>query len=433
MVDIRRLVFTKARISSLLRGIKNGTSVPKWANEGRAVTENGTTVLYIGDLRVVSTEEQEAWLRKRLYDKSAKPISFARDAGYDAIQKESLGVSRRAFYAFLSSQAIHQKSAARPKPAKTAGQKVYRRGLIEIDLVEVKPKDVKTLGRTKSTYIYVCVDKLTSYMVCTEIKTKVAVKSRDVLSKLLDQMEGALGKKVYRIQSDAGGEFMGAVLPMLEKRGIKKEIVKLGPAVESRNRFLQAKLYNLIRQRRGGTFAKLLEEARTQCNETKSRITGFSPTDALAQKDSVLADRFNNKRQAPGKDLLPKVSKGSLVRVLKKARKADKFYKSYRATHYSAPYTVTAVRGRSFTVNGKTYPRDRLLLVPKVDQKSLRLIEERSKRAADTPEQKAQKSNKRKKKRAEERAKNVAQPRRSSRAATKQTVTASKQARDKKR
>ena len=62
--------------------------------------------------------------------------------------------------------------------------------------MEVKSKDVQSLGRKQDTYIYTMIDKLTSYLVCVEIKTKIADKSRVVLSKMLDQMEKALGKKV---------------------------------------------------------------------------------------------------------------------------------------------------------------------------------------------------------------------------------------------
>ena len=96
MVDIRRLAFTRARVKSLVRDIENGRSVPKWLTDPRITKKNGIPVLHVGTLRVVPREDQEAWLRDRLYDKDRPPISFSRDAGYDQIQKETLGISRRA-------------------------------------------------------------------------------------------------------------------------------------------------------------------------------------------------------------------------------------------------------------------------------------------------------------------------------------------------
>ena len=65
--------------------------------------------------------------------------------------------------------------------------------------------------------------------------------------------------------------------------------------------------------------------------------------------------------------------------ILKKARKGVIDYKKYRAKHFSAPHTITDIRGQAYTVNGKTYSRDRLQKVPNVDKTSEKLIADRIK------------------------------------------------------
>ena len=375
MVDIRRVVFTKARIVKLLADLKNGRSMPKWAVDAK----QSKGLLYIGGREVVPREDQQDWLRTRVYEKSKTPISFSRDGGYDAIAKISLGVSRRAWYAF--SQELHQTVAARPGKVRNPGQKIYTRGVVECDLIEARESDVAPFGRIKPTYICNLVDKLTSYMVCREVKTKKAEVVAKLLDELFDEMETAYGgkRKIRELLADDGGEFKKEVLVLLEKRKIRKKVVPLAPAVEARNRFLQRIFYNLVKQKRGGKFGKLLEEARVICNQTKSRILKVSPEEALALPDSELATRFNSKRAAPGKMRGPKISVGDTVRVLKKAQKGDAFFKGYRAKHYTSPRKVSAIRGRGYTVQGKSYPRQRLLKVVTVDKKSKALLEERGK------------------------------------------------------
>lgn len=127
----------------------------------------------------------------------------------------------------------------------------------------------------------------------------------------------------------------------------------------------------------GGKIQRYIDAATQIVNETKSRILGVSPIEALELPDLQLAKKFNTARQRPGKSLLPPIAVGSLVRILKLSKKQQTIgYKSYRQ-HYTAPYKVTKKIGRAFVVNGKRWPRDRLILVPPVDQKSKALIRSR--------------------------------------------------------
>jgi len=393
MVDIRRITFTRKRIESLkkklrsIQGRKKSTNtddekvrerdpvLPEWAHN----TSMRGARLFINGKQVVAIEDVENFLRDRIYDRTKPPISMSRDGGFDTLQKAYIGIGRRAWYSWLSKQETFQQQAARPKVYSKPGQRLYHRGHLAMDLVEIKEKDLAHLGRTRPTYLFTLVDRLTGYLTVLETKTKTSLACSRVLDKMLGQMETALGTKVKTIQSDDGGEFKSHVLALLKKRGIAKKVVPISARIEQANAFLQAKLYELFKQRRGGRLGKYLEEARGLVNNTKSRISGFSPADALAQKDADLAKKFNSKRQAPGKQLNTKITAGDKVRVLIKGRKQETFFKSYRGQHYGPVQTVSKVKGTGFVVAGKTYPRDRLYKVPGIDKKSKALLESRAK------------------------------------------------------
>jgi len=245
--------------------------------------------------------------------------------------------------------------------------------------VEAKAVDLPG-NRSTDTYFFVMIDRLTGFLCALELRTKevnpkTARGSLAVLKDLVAQMEKALGKPIRRVLSDAGTEFMAEVIPYLATRGIKKKIVPLGPTVESRNRVLQSRFYSLVRQHRGGTVAKLLAEAVEMCNQHTSRITGFRPVDAIKQPDRVLALKYNAKRQAPGKQLGPKIRVGDTVRYLTKPRKANLFYKGYRGQkNMSGVHKVTKIQGNSYTIDGKSYPRNRVIPVSALDMKSEKLL-----------------------------------------------------------
>ena len=167
---------------------------------------------------------------------------------------------------------------------------------------------------------------------------------------------------------------------------------------------------------RKGGFDKLLDEAVGLCNNTTSRIHGFRPSDAVGQKASVLSLKFNKRRQAPGKQLAPRIKKGDWVLVTDKAKKSDLFYKSYR-DHFSVPKQVSARKGHGYIVGGKSYPRDRLKKVPqKADEKSIALLRARQAPKRPSLEERKAKAKTRQAKRELEKAAYTAQPRRSGRA-----------------
>jgi len=299
MVNLRRVTFTHQKIKKI---IDDGP--PKsW---GEVDTKVRSGKLFIGDREVVPKEKVREWLHERLYNKSKKPIPLSRDAGYtDFIARETLGISRRVWFDFLAAQNVHQRFSTRPKPTKLPGRKLSNFGFLEMDLVEVKAKDLPY--RKTDTFIFTLVDRLSSYLVAKRVDTKAVDPPTKrgtlvVFKELLAEMRAALPTSVKEISSDAGGEFKGAMLKYLEQQGIKKRIVNMGGAIESRNGVLQRHLYRLINGLgRPGKLDKHIKEAVQLCNETTSRITKQRPVDALKMKPSELVGPFNNARQRPGK------------------------------------------------------------------------------------------------------------------------------------
>ena len=377
MVEIRRVRFTQARVNLLKTQIKEGNT-PKWA-QGAQI--RGGEV-HIGTRKVVPLEKIDETLRARMYTKNKKlrPVPFARDAGFEAISEEFFGISRRQFYDWLGRQSLYQQQARRPGVYSKGGQRLSKRGVLQFDLVEAMPKDVKSLGRTKKSpsYILTMIDLLTGFLVASEVRRKTAAVVAPVFKQALSKMTKNLGVSPHEAQSGAGGEFAAQTASVMKNANVKHKVVTLGPRVEQINAVLQNRLYTLIKQRRGGTFPELIEEAVQMVNHSKNRITGFSPVQALTKSDASLARSYNQKRGAASRVQLKKVGVGDLVRVLRDKRKGTRDYKSYRGKHYSDPLRVSAIRGRVYTVAGKTYPRDRLIKVAGVDKKSDALLKQRA-------------------------------------------------------
>ena len=376
MVEVRRIKFTKKRVQTLIEDWTKSKKKPEWAKT--MSVKDGS--LYVNGLLVVPAEEVSAWLRRRIYDKSLPPVSLSRDSGWtDHISKETLGISRRRWFDWLASQDVHQRFSLRPKPLKAAGQRLTRFGHCEMDLVEVKAKDVPS--RTTDTFIFTMIDRLSSYLVAKRVDTKMVdpPKKRGTLivfRELLEEMNEALPTPVHEINCDDGGEFKGAMLAYMKKRGIKKRVVQLGAAIEARNGVLQRKLYRLINIKRRGGLDKLLREAVTLCNQTTSKITKMTPIEAVKQSAASIEKVFNRARQKPGKRLGPRLKKGDTVLVMQSHAVAKKgaFYKSYR-DHWSSPKIIERVQGNAIFIGGKSVPRARVKLVRPLDRESVKLLE----------------------------------------------------------
>ena len=91
---------------------------------------------------------------------------MSRDAGYHIVQKRTVGISRRAFAAFIRKQAVLQITRDALPEKKGVGRPAQARGNLEIDLVEAKGKDIaKFIHRpTKNFYWITLIDRLTGWL-----------------------------------------------------------------------------------------------------------------------------------------------------------------------------------------------------------------------------------------------------------------------------
>ena len=131
MPDIRRLKFNRARVKAIIQAWTTNKTKPKWAD---TISVSKDT-LFINEKQVVPSEDVKSWLHQRAY-KTKEPIVLSRDGGYnDYISEETFGISRRAWFLWLSSQNIHQRFSARQKPTKLPGRKLSNFGFLEMDFV----------------------------------------------------------------------------------------------------------------------------------------------------------------------------------------------------------------------------------------------------------------------------------------------------------
>ena len=325
--------------------------------------------------RVVPLEEQTEFMRQMLL-KEDSDVPMARDSGYHILQQRTLGISRRAWAAFLGKQTVLQRTQNIPPERRKGGIKVTVRGHLEMDLIEGKGKDVGVTFLTDDWYWLSVVDVLTGYFIVRKNsdprkgKPKSAETTTRSLREVLNAMQAKLGSPILSISCDKGGEFKASTARMLKERGIKQKFVDRGSRVEHCNQIFQRNFYRLYKLRRG-TFHSLERQAQKLVNQTFNKYTRMTPNEAVLAEDRYLAPRYNNARQQPEEQYRAReISQGDRVRHLANIRKRVRnlAYKTYRGTHWSASIRHVVEKKRvgpafKYLVGGSWYDRDALLYV----------------------------------------------------------------------
>ena len=342
---------------------------------------------------VVPHEEIETYLRRSLLDpKSTMPLG--RDSAYYHVQKETIGISRRALYKFLEKQGVLQLTKNIPNERQKGGIKLFKRGYCEMDLIEGKGRDLP--GPRGNWYWLALVDVLTGYGLVVTILSKKPKVVAPALRELIVELEGDMHAKVKTIAADHGREFYTDVRALTKRRHIAQKQVPRGSRVEKFNQDFQRNFYRLMRLGRG-TFGELEDQARDLTNNTRNKHTRKTPKEALDMPDAELAPLYNAGREEKGNkpykgQRLPKV--GDKCRVLIKARKNmrpminlgkhwNRLYKSYHGIHFTkAVYKIASKTKQDpprYYVNGSWRDRDELLLISGVDAETERQVAARSK------------------------------------------------------
>ena len=325
---------------------------------------------------VVPVEIQPKYLRNMILTENSD-VPLARDSGYHILHQRTMGISRRAWAAFLSKQSTLQRTQNIPVERRKGGVKLQERGHLECDLIEGKRKDVHATFLTDDWYWLSVVDRLTGYFLVKHQKNKLAKTTSLNMSAILDEMVRKLKKPILTMSSDKGGEFLAETTKMLKRRNIKQKFVDRGNRIEQCNQVFQRNFYRLYKLRRG-SFKSLQKQALVLVNNTRNKYTRKTPNEALLALDKDLAFPYNAAReQSSDKYNALEIVKGNMVRHLINIRKRLKgvAYKAYRGTHWSAVTRKVTDKKRigtayKYLVGGSWYDRDSILLVPAVDSET---------------------------------------------------------------
>jgi hypothetical protein len=326
---------------------------------------------------IVPEEKVQDYMRREILDpKSKMPLS--RDSAYHAIQKNTLGISRRKLMGFLQKQAALQVTRNVPTERKLPGRPVEGKGYLELDLIEAKGRDISKFVHhyLRNFFWIMLVDRLTGWIEVERTTEKHAHIVSPLLKKMLKRMAEALKTDIKHIRSDRGGEFKAETQTMLANLHVPHRFVKTGQRVEKANQDWQRTWYRLMRLGRGGHNA-LDAQAHAICNNIKSAVTGFTPLEALETDERALKDAYNASRKRRTPYTAPEITVGDRCRhiiqkvVGKHARAFD--YKTYRGKHWSEVFVCTKISAetehqpKKFYVGGEYRTRDKLLLVPGTD------------------------------------------------------------------
>ena len=260
-----------------------------WQQKGLKPGPNNSAVLYTKEndawKLVVPEDRVEKFLRKQIMDPESK-MPLGRDSAYHHVQRETVGISRRALYKFLEKQEFLQISKNIPREQNKGGMKLETRGYCEMDLIEGSGADLyKNFGPRGDWYWLSICDTLTGYGLVSTSRRKKAAHIAPKLANLLDIMEHDLKTKVLEIRCDHGGEFESDVIALCKRRKIKLLQVEKGSRIEKFNQDFQRNFYRLARLHRG-TFNSLEDQALNITNNTRNKniYRGVSQTRRAARR-----------------------------------------------------------------------------------------------------------------------------------------------------
>ena len=427
-MEINRFRFTDKAVAKAIKVLKGDlakSKAPTFLKRFKEIElKNGK--LFYQNKEIIKSSDIAKTVRDLLYTKGSD-TPWSRDAGYAALSKKYIGISRRAFRDVTSTQKIKVESDNVPPALKKAGRKLSKKGQIEIDLFHISrndlPKELKgkitdiSVPNTQS-YVLSMIDKLTGlyfgqYLGKKKNQAHVMKAVREGGKWFAEQLGVPVAKHHYI--RDAGKEFASTSV-------LKGRVQKLGPAVEGVNSHVQRIMHRLIAAKRGG-LRSVVKQAMAIKNNTKSTISHVTPDEASTKEGKDLSQAYNKKRSKGEPDKYNKLGIGHLVRIVTKKPKGT-FYKAYQKTQYSKKlYRIQRVsKGKPWTyfVGGLWKSRDQISGPQKpIDQVSEKLLASRTqygnKKKIESMADKKAKVVVKKKKKAADKKKWKAAPRRGSR------------------
>ena len=332
------------KVLALLKNPQHPLKMPNWYKKHKEDITQKKGELYYQDKRIIPKEKVNSVLRDLFYSKTST-TPWARDSGYADIRTKYIGISKRTFADFAQTQRVKIRTDNVPKRVERKGNKVHKKGIIEMDLFQISKKDLpttikgklpNTLKKNPQGFVLTMVDKLTSLTFLhylgfpkgpndqVKSRRKVEPHMRKGIKWFSEKLNIAVAS--MRFNRDAGGEFP----PVSELPGL---VVKLGPAVEARNSFAQRVLHRLMAAKRGDV-GECTKQAQDILNNTKSRISKVTPNEAAEKQASEVAERYNKKRAVKKVSHEKPLKVGDMVRIVTKSKKAL-MYKAYQGRQFS--------------------------------------------------------------------------------------------------
>lgn len=339
-MKVNQYTFLKKQIPAVKNFIeKKLQAVPNWAVELRGGLSVKKGKLFYENKQIVPEEDVKQILRNDVYkSKSVEGLPYGRDSMYNVIQDKYVGISKRDVEDFMKLQkAIRKTDPVRPE-SKSPGERI--KGYVaECDLVEVKLHDLPPRIKKqfkKNFYLSGIAERATGLVYYERVMRKTAEMVVPTLARGLKWINAQLEHgKIEKFVSDAGGEYPQS---FFDKRSLPREVKKLGPLIENRNRLIQSNLYKNINAKIG-SFDICLKKAVNQINSTKNKNTKYTPNQAAKVSKSTILERYNAGRVKPSEKKVIPYERGDRVRLNVKDKK-DRFYKSYKGDQWQEYWKI---------------------------------------------------------------------------------------------
>lgn len=280
---------------------------------------------------------------------------------YSILKGEGLKYTLKEVKDFVEAQNVAQVHKAVNKQRKKLMSIVANapNEIFQIDLLDYTKYSKQNKG---FKWILICVDVFTRKAFTAPMKDKTAPITEEAFKAIVRDVKPKV------IFHDMGSEFKGAFHRFVESKNI----------ISIENEFKNHNALGII-DRFSKTIKGMISKYMTANNTTKwvdelprltaiynktphSAILDLKPNDAEAHAEELATLNFEKtERNVRIMGTLHKIKAGDIVRI--KEEKGT-FTKGYEITYSKRVYTVESVRGGEATIEGKTYPINKLMSVP---------------------------------------------------------------------
>ena len=367
-----------------LKGVGGKQAEPPFLKKHDVHVKNNK--LFIDKREVIPTKHQVSFVRNKIL---SGEVPLARDSLYYFLQQKYINVPRAVIDKVLKAQNVVRESDSRQATTTRKKRNVFKKGQLSFDLIEIKfidlPFEVADPDiEVEKGYFFSCADQLTGLSFFKWSPHKTQKEITPIAEECFKWFAEKL--KLRRNQlvgfSDKGKEFD---FKKYKSWGLRLKQLPRAPLIEMKNAIFQKSLYRIARMHITHHLKKLVEKAMNIVNNTKSKLTGKTPNEALELETGALSKKYNSKKRGVGTSSAVKkrpLQIGDMVRYALTPEKDKLEYKSYRPMAWSkSKYKVIAKRGNTYKINspsGKRFiHRDHLKLTSARDTVSDKIIADR--------------------------------------------------------